>query len=245
MVRAQLAVLAAQTSRLGTASTRPAPGVFFGGGGAKLADHPSEADLLLHARLQAVLGARDADELAAYGQSSLAGEVLLLRPEELREEGVAAATRRAVEAVAAQRPWWPHVDLDVLATDQLAAVGYPRTAASPGSSWPVWSAPPCRGATAWAGRCASTTPTSTRTEPRRGRSSTSSTTSRNSAKSRGPGTREILAVQQPGRIRLGRSSAARRHAADGRASGLPRAPRSSDGGRLPDRPPDGQSPRRR
>src|SRR6266545_2495972 len=63
----------------------------------------------------AVLGARDADELAAYGQSSLAGEVLL-RPEELREEGVAAATRRA-----------------------LAAVGYPRTAASPGSSWPVWS----------------------------------------------------------------------------------------------------------
>ena len=227
MVRAQLAVLAAQTSRLGTASTRPAPGVFFGGGGAKLADHPSEADLLLHARLQvavkaavplrlsvvveaallllgamvacgspfgrvglrfvdghqdawdpwawptgeaadselglalgrhrdalpeplasqlpvldpadvAVLGARDADELAAYGQSSLAGEVLL-RPEELREEGVAAATRRAVEAVAAQRPWWPHVDLDVLATDQLAAVGYPRTAASPGSSWPVWS----------------------------------------------------------------------------------------------------------
>src|SRR6266540_2066907 len=73
----------------------------------------------------AVLGARDADELAAYGQSSLAGEVLL-RPEELREEGVAAATRRAVEAVAAQRPWWPHVDLDVLATDQLAAVGYPQ-----------------------------------------------------------------------------------------------------------------------
>ncbi len=58
MVRAQLAVLAAQTSRLGTASTRPAPGVFFGGGGgAKLADHPSEADLLLHARLQVAVKA--------------------------------------------------------------------------------------------------------------------------------------------------------------------------------------------
>jgi arginase len=34
----------------------------------------------------AILGARDADELAAHGQPSLAGEVLLLRPEDLREE---------------------------------------------------------------------------------------------------------------------------------------------------------------
>lgn len=74
----------------------------------------------------AMLGARDAEELAAHGQPSLAGEVLLLRPDDLREEGIAAATRRAVEAIAAQRSWWLHVDLDVLATDQLAAVDYPQ-----------------------------------------------------------------------------------------------------------------------
>jgi arginase len=74
----------------------------------------------------AILGARDADELAADGQPSLAGEVLLLRPDDLREQGIAAATRRAVEAIGAQRPWWLHVDLDVLATDELAAVDYPQ-----------------------------------------------------------------------------------------------------------------------
>jgi arginase len=73
----------------------------------------------------AMLGARDAEELAANGQPSLADRVLLRRPDDLREEGVAAATRRAVEAIAA-RPWWLHVDLDVLATDQLAAVDYPQ-----------------------------------------------------------------------------------------------------------------------
>jgi arginase len=74
----------------------------------------------------AILGARDADELAAYGQPSLAGEVFLLRPDDLRDRGMAAATRRAVEAIGAQRSWWLHVDLDVLATDQLAAVDYPQ-----------------------------------------------------------------------------------------------------------------------
>jgi arginase len=74
----------------------------------------------------AILGARDADELAAHGQPSLAGEVLLLRPDDLREEGTAAATRRAVEAIGARQSWWLHVDLDVLATDQLAAVDYPQ-----------------------------------------------------------------------------------------------------------------------
>lgn len=74
----------------------------------------------------AILGARDLDELAAYGQPSLADEVLLLRPDDLRQEGIATATRRAVAAIGAHRFWWLHVDLDVLATDQLAAVDYPQ-----------------------------------------------------------------------------------------------------------------------
>jgi arginase len=52
--------------------------------------------------------------------------VLLLRPDDLREEGIVAATRRAVAAMGAQQSWWLHVDLDVLASDQLAAVDYPQ-----------------------------------------------------------------------------------------------------------------------
>jgi len=99
----------------------------------------------------AILGARDSGELAAYGQPSLAGEVLLLRPDDLREEGITAATRRAIEAIGAHRPWWLHVDLDVLATDQLPAVDYPQDG---GLTWAeltdlVGTALPNRGCLGW------------------------------------------------------------------------------------------------
>ena len=99
----------------------------------------------------AILGARDSGELAAYGQPSLADEMLLLRPGDLRAEGIAAATRRAVEAIGAQRSWWLHVDLDVLATDQLAAVDYPQDR---GLTWVeladlVGAALPNRGCVGW------------------------------------------------------------------------------------------------
>jgi len=99
----------------------------------------------------AILGARDSGELAAYGQPSLAGEVLLLRPGDLRAEGIAAATGRAIEAIGAPRPWWLHVDLDVLATDQLAAVDYPQDG---GLTWAeltdlVGTALPNRGCLGW------------------------------------------------------------------------------------------------
>lgn len=73
-----------------------------------------------------VLGARDAAELAEAGQPSIAEEVTVRTPNQLRQTGMVEAATAAVAAVGAQNPWWLHVDLDVLATDQLAAVDYPQ-----------------------------------------------------------------------------------------------------------------------
>lgn len=79
-----------------------------------------------------VLGARDAAELAEAGQPSIADEVTVSTPDQLRQTGMAEAATAAVAAVGVQNPWWLHVDLDVLATDQLAAVDYPQ---SGGLTW--------------------------------------------------------------------------------------------------------------
>ncbi|HEY2509075.1 MAG TPA: arginase family protein [Streptosporangiaceae bacterium] len=68
-----------------------------------------------------VAGPRDAAEIAAAGVSTLAGRLrALIRPAELSTAAFAAA--------AASLPWpfWLHVDLDVLATTELAAVDYPQ-----------------------------------------------------------------------------------------------------------------------
>jgi arginase len=101
-----------------------------------------------------ILGARDADELAAHGQPSLAGTVELRRPNQLRDDGIAETTAGAIatirEALPIGSPWWLHVDLDVLATDQLAAVDYPQVG---GLTWVELTAlagtalaePDCRG----------------------------------------------------------------------------------------------------
>jgi arginase len=75
----------------------------------------------------AVLGARDAAELAAAGCPSLAGVVRLLTGPVLAGDGAAAAVRDAVAAATEDTTaWWLHVDLDVLSTDALPAVDYPQ-----------------------------------------------------------------------------------------------------------------------
>jgi len=75
------------------------------------------------------VGPRDADEIAAAGVSSLAGTIRVIRPAELHREyaqgDLAAFTARRVETLRRRAPhWWLHVDLDVLATEELAAVDY-------------------------------------------------------------------------------------------------------------------------
>ena len=73
--------------------------------------------------LVAVLGARDADELAAAGVPSLRDRVFLRTDEDLHGR-VEEQTERALEQIGER--FWLHVDLDVLSTDALAAVDYPQ-----------------------------------------------------------------------------------------------------------------------
>lgn len=83
---------------------------------------------LLPPEAVAMLGPRDRAELDRDGVASLAGTVAVFRDDEaLRADGPAAATRQAIEVVARAAPaFWLHIDLDVLRTDQLAAVDYPQ-----------------------------------------------------------------------------------------------------------------------
>ena len=73
----------------------------------------------------ALLGPRDAGELAAAGVPSLAAEVELHPAAELLARGVEPVTQAAVDRLRRRSgPLWLHVDLDVLATDALEAVDY-------------------------------------------------------------------------------------------------------------------------
>jgi arginase len=83
---------------------------------------------LLPPRAVAMLGPRDRAELEGDGVGSLSGTVALFRDDEtLRAEGPSAAAQQAIEAVAPAAPaCWLHIDLDVLRTDQFAAVDYPQ-----------------------------------------------------------------------------------------------------------------------
>lgn len=85
-----------------------------------------EGSALLRAEATAVLGPRDGAELAAEGVDSLRGSVWFATDREVGGRA-AAAVAEAVGVVRASAPqWWLHVDLDVLATDELAAVDYPQ-----------------------------------------------------------------------------------------------------------------------
>jgi arginase len=82
------------------------------------------------------VGPRDDGELASAGVASLAGRLrALIRPAGLAADGLAADGLTAV-AAALPAPWWLHTDLDVLATDDFAAVDYPQPG---GLTWPQLS----------------------------------------------------------------------------------------------------------
>ena len=72
----------------------------------------------------AVLGPRDADELAAAGVPSLRDRVFFRTGDELHRQ-VDEHTEAALDVVGNDR-FWLHVDLDVLSTSALAAVDYPQ-----------------------------------------------------------------------------------------------------------------------
>jgi arginase len=90
----------------------------------------------MRARNVVAVGPRDDGELASAGVASLAGRLrALIRPAGLAADGLAADGLTAV-AAALPAPWWLHTDLDVLATDDFAAVDYPQPG---GLTWPQLS----------------------------------------------------------------------------------------------------------
>ena len=79
------------------------------------------------------LGPRDAAELTAAGQPSIADRVELLTGDRLAApNGIDQGRRMAAALLARHRHWWLHVDLDVLSTAALSAVDYPQPG---GLSW--------------------------------------------------------------------------------------------------------------
>jgi arginase len=72
----------------------------------------------------AMLGPRDRRELEEAGVESLAGSVALFRDDAaVRAAGPAESARDALAALGS-RPFWLHVDLDVLSTEDFAAADY-------------------------------------------------------------------------------------------------------------------------
>jgi arginase len=70
-----------------------------------------------------LLGPRDRDVVNSEGAGTLAGRIPLVDGPRLVEDPAGITT----DAVASlQRPWWFHLDLDVLSTDALPAVDYPQ-----------------------------------------------------------------------------------------------------------------------
>jgi arginase len=79
---------------------------------------------LVDASRVALLGARDAAEIAAGGASSVRREIALFMDDrEVADVGGQAAARAALDAVG-DVDVWVHVDLDVLTTDAFAAADY-------------------------------------------------------------------------------------------------------------------------
>lgn len=73
----------------------------------------------------AAIGPRDSEELAQAKVESLAGRLsVLIRPGDGPFDRLLSQARRALAEL--PRPWWLHVDLDVLASTELTAVDYPQ-----------------------------------------------------------------------------------------------------------------------
>jgi arginase len=82
---------------------------------------------LLRAHQVSLLGPRDEATIARDGVASLRGTVPMYTDVELVVRGPAAvATQAAQDVRATAERWWLHVDLDVLATEELSAVDYPQ-----------------------------------------------------------------------------------------------------------------------
>ncbi len=74
-----------------------------------------------------LLGPRDHDEIAEAGVASLADSVRCYSDAEVRQAGPTRLGKSAADHLQAQAGrWWLHLDLDVLATEALAAVRYPQ-----------------------------------------------------------------------------------------------------------------------
>lgn len=80
-----------------------------------------------------VLGARDRAQLAEAAVASIGDLVRIVPPGEIAHHPAAVAGEAAAHLSERGR-WWLHVDLDVLATDSLAAVDYPQAG---GLDWPT------------------------------------------------------------------------------------------------------------
>lgn len=70
-----------------------------------------------------VLGARDSSELADSGVESIIGLVPIVRPAEIADNPAAVADW-AASTLSSHGPWWLHVDLDVLSTEDFPSVDY-------------------------------------------------------------------------------------------------------------------------
>jgi arginase len=81
---------------------------------------------LLDSRALAMLGPRDREELAEANVDSLRDTVALFRHDRaVRANGPAASAREAIAALGpGSPPFWLHVDLDVLKTDDFPAADY-------------------------------------------------------------------------------------------------------------------------
>ncbi|WP_113699884.1 arginase family protein [Nonomuraea lactucae] len=74
----------------------------------------------------ALLGPRDSAELVEHGIASLRGSLWFATDQDLTGR-IARSVADAIATIERSAPrWWLHVDLDVLATDQLSAVDYPQ-----------------------------------------------------------------------------------------------------------------------
>jgi arginase len=81
---------------------------------------------LLGRHAVAMLGPRDREELAGANVDSLRESVALFRDDQaVRAEGASASAREAIAALGAgSPPFWLHVDLDVLGTEEFPAADY-------------------------------------------------------------------------------------------------------------------------
>ncbi len=96
--------------------------------GMTMADHvPELSNALPVVQPQdvAALGPRDRDEIAAAGLTSIAAQVTMLDDRALNAGDIQETTKSITQKLHSNTGhWWFHLDLDVLATDALAAVRY-------------------------------------------------------------------------------------------------------------------------